>query len=132
MYSLLTNHVHYTRDLGLYITNNNNNNNNKKQSSNARLKAVVSLVSIVLSSYGIGRKFGGDNAWRNWFDKGFCKKVWSIGVQSNCYVICMWSLDGFSLAELPNLPILPPAKHSHYTVYEHVKLYTCDTTALFG
>ena len=27
------------------------------------------------------------------------KKAWRIGVQSNCYVTCMWCLDGFSLVK---------------------------------
>ena len=44
--------------------------------------------------------FGGNKVWQNWFDKGFCKKGLVNCVQSNCYVMCMWCLDDFSLAKL--------------------------------
>ena len=65
------------------------------------------------------------------------KKVWQIGVQSNCYVMYMWHLDGFSLAKLCSFAkfakLSPHQTFLLYSIYVHImkniyyKLYTCES-----
>ena len=58
--------------------------------------------------------------------KVLAKKVWWIGVQSNCYVMCMWRLNGFSLVKLcsfAEFTKLSATKHSHYTIHQLFKNY---------
>ena len=61
---------------------------------------IISWNFVTIIMYGIAGMFGGDNVWQNIFDKVLAKKVWWICVQSNCYVMCMWRLAGFSLEKL--------------------------------
>ena len=80
---------------------------------------------VYMHKHHIAGTFGSDNVWQIDLINDLAKKVWRIAVQSNCYVVCMWYLNGFSLAKLCSVAKFAKlflAKHSHYMAFSKVRM----------
>ena len=45
---------------------------------------------LILSRYHIAWKFGGDNVWRKWMDKGFGEKAWQMNRSAKWYLLVIY------------------------------------------
>ena len=103
----------------LAISYSDNMSSSYSSSSWSLIWSLVKLVNSYRLIYHIAGMFGGNNVWRDWFDKWFGKKVanWcTIPLLCNAHVTFGWFLVWWNCVHSPNSTNFSPTKQCHYTV----------------